>query len=63
MNLHTMPRVTGLFAAIENHPARIIWALGLSGFDFLAPYPTTEGEVFFARLVVPVRLLRYWLGM
>ncbi len=63
MPIHTIPPDTPLYAAIENPPPPIIWALGLSGFDFLAPYPTTEGEVFFARLVVPVRLLRYWLGM
>mgnify|MGYP001313076023 FL=1 len=45
-----MPRVTGLITYNQ---------LFLRGFDFLAPYPTTAGEVFFARLVVPVRLLRY----
>ena len=39
------------------------YQLFLRGFNQLAPYPTTPGEVFVERLIVPFRLLRSWFAM
>jgi hypothetical protein len=38
------------------------YQLFLRGFSQLANYPTTAGEVFVERLIVPWRLVRLWLG-